>query len=196
MRRIYRLRLAGVFVATLTLSACAFSSPALLGEDDIPVEVEATEITGASLDWESYFVPDCPEIESYAADLDQQTEFVEGVEYSAPSLTAWRFIQVVFVAENSGEAERLARGFSAARPCIGIEDLTTVTPMELESSFDSNLVGTAFRQVTDLSLLGKVEAVKTMVAIGKHLVYVDVYSFEMSGFGHGRLTELTKRAIN
>jgi hypothetical protein len=176
------------------LSSCSLSAPSVIPENLIPEELEATEITFSSLDWAGYFVPGCPQAESYASDLREKTELVEGVSYVAPSLTAWRVVHIIFETQSAIDAEELALGFADVMPCIGVPS-ALVAPIPV-SSFGTDLKGTAFSQVTDLSVLGSVEGVKTVVADGKYLIYIDAYGHETSGYDVPRLSELVKVAIS
>lgn len=188
------LAMAAVAVLATTLTSCTLFPPSLISEDEIPASVEATEITPNSLDWEGYFVPDCPQIVGFAAELRQTADFVEGVSFTAPSLTAWKLDHIIFEAENSEAAEDLALGFAVARACIGVP-AAIVAPIPVSSSFDTDLQGTAFSQVTDLAFLGTVEAVKTMVSSGRYVIYIDVYGHDSTGFDLPKLYQLTSRAL-
>lgn len=188
------LAMAAVAVLATTLTSCTLFPPSLISEDEIPASVEATEITPNSLDWEGYFVPDCPQIVGFAAELRQTADFVEGVSFTAPSLTAWKLDHIIFEAENSEAAEDLALGFAVARACIGVP-AAVVAPIPVSSSFDTDLEGTAFSQVIDLAFLGTIEGVKTMVSSGRYLIYIDTYGHEFSGFDLPKLYQLTSRAL-
>lgn len=187
------MRFIGVLAISL-LSACSFFPPNLITEDEIPVSVESTDKTASTLDWESYFVPDCAQIQAYADDLERETKFVAGVSYTAPSLTAWRLVHVIFEAESAEAANDLALGFAVARACIGVP-AAVVTPIPVSSSFDTSLEGTAFSQVTDLVFLGTVEGVRAMIADGRYLIYVDAYGHDSTGYDLPKLYELVSRAI-
>jgi hypothetical protein len=185
MRRKQHLTAIVIAGLAVTLSSCALLPPQVISEEKLPVSVEATQITPTSLDWEGYFVPDCPQIKGYAAELRQKTKLVEGVTYTAPSLTAWRLIHIVFEAESTRDAE----------DCIGVPS-AEVRSIPVSTSFDTDLQGTAFSQITDLSVLGTIEGVKTMVSSGKYLIYIDTFAHEATGFDLAKLYHLTNTALN
>lgn len=176
------------------LSSCSLLPPSVIPENSIPEELESTEITSSSLDWAAYFAPGCPQVEGYSSELLGKTELVEGVSYNAPSLTAWRVVHIIFETQSASDAQELALGFLDVMPCIGIPS-AVVTAIPVSSSFGTDLKGTAFSQITDLSVLGSFEGVKTMVADGKYLIYIDAYGHETSGYDVSRLSELVKVAI-
>ena len=70
-----------------------------------------------------------------------------------------------------------------------------MSPIPVSSSFDTDLEGTAFSQVTDLAFLGTVEGVKTMVSSGRYVIYIDTYAHDSTGFDLAKLYQLSSRAL-